>query len=135
MDRNLRLEEIKTQIDKLNAEYDLLNRDTEIESLKKDGYYIPLATAKVVCDLYNKGGYNFSNMKENDDWYTVEQLLGDPDLKKGTKVVLIKIGEETFYWYPEQSDGNYIDIEEEFIGMENSDENRLYYLEEILYIK
>ena len=44
--------------------------------------------------------------------------LGSPDIKRDTKMVLIKIESDELMWFEERTDGNYQGAEEDETGVE-----------------
>lgn len=122
------LSQKKEELEKLRKEVEEQERiesfNKEKADAEKNGLYVPLAVATVNYNLYNRGERDFEEIGDN-NWYTVNQLLGSADLTKGTKVALIDIGDYQA-WYPVPSDGEYYGIDDDCVGLEDTEENRQY---------
>lgn len=111
-----KIKELERQLAEAKLAEEKIQFEKEREEAFKQGYYIPLKSAKLTCDLYYKGEYNFQEI--NNDWYTAEGLLGEPDLKEGDTVVLLRLNEDDLYWFPIQEDPNdYYEIESNEVGI------------------
>lgn len=126
--------ELKMLQQEIKEEEFRLQHEKEVAEAKENKLYIPLATATVKYNLYNKGERDFEEIGDS-NWYTASQLLGAPNFKKGAKVVLISCNEgDGGIWFAYKEDGDYYGIEENEIGMPDDIDNREY-LADVLYVK
>lgn len=128
--KKLELEQLKKEVENEEA---LANYLKEVAEAKKSGLYIPIAKAIVKYNLYYKSERDFEELGDG-DWYTTNQILGDPHLKKDTKVVLLKINDDgDSYWYAEKQSGDYFGIENGEIGLNDGDDEwRKTYLKDVV---
>lgn len=126
-------DELISRIHDIDIELERKEADREKREAVEKGYYVPLAEATVKYSIWYKSEEDFHEIGDG-DWYTTDQLLGKPDFKKGTKVVLIRDSNEREAWYAYRASGDYYAIEDCESGMENTEKNDLIYLENILWI-
>lgn len=129
------LEEKKAEAARLRLEIEMeeyrIKQEKQNEEFKKNGMYIPLATAVSKYNIWRKSERDFEEIGD-EDWYTAEEILGTPDIKAGAKVVLIKTQDKYTYWFNEPESGDYSYIEEDGCGLDDNDENRESYLKNIV---
>ena len=135
---NKTLAQKKQELERLQREVEEQESRQKYEEEKANavacGCYIPLATAIVKYNLYNKGERDFEEIGDS-GWYTASQLLGSPHFKKGTKVVLLKIHEDFTGWYSYKEDGEYYEIDGDQVGLEDSADVREDYLSNVEEVK
>lgn len=123
----------KEDLEKLRKEVEeqecIEQYENEKSNAISNGLYVPKATAIAKYSIYNRGERDFEEIGDS-CWYTAGQLLGTPDIKKGTNLVLLDIG-DYLAWYSMQPDGDYFGINDDELGLEDTDENRDYFLTEI----
>lgn len=129
------LEEKRALAERLRIEIlmeeDRIRRETDLAKFKENGIYVPLATAVIKQDIWQKSERDFKEVGDS-DWYTATEILGEPDLKAGAKVVLIKIQNKYEYWFNVPEDGDYAYIEQDGCGLDDNDDNRKNYLKDIV---
>lgn len=131
-EKKLELEQLKKEVENEEA---LVSYLKEVAEARQNGLYTPIATAIIKYSLYYKSERDFKELGDG-DWYTANQILGDPHLKKDTKVVLLKINDDgDSYWYAERQSGEYFGIEDDEIGLNDGDvEWRKIYLKDIVIL-
>lgn len=104
----------------------------EFEKLKKSalkaGYYIPLATGRIENDIWRKGERDFEEI--GDDYYTVDEILGEPDFRENEEVVQISTPSYGLVWAKKQQDNDYYLIDENEPCLDDSN-----YVYQIAFIK
>ena len=123
-----KLEDKKKELERLQREIEdeesRIQFEKEKTNAKSNNLCIPLATAVVKYNLYNKSERDFEEMGDS-GWYRVHELLGSPDFKKNTKVVLLNTGDNAA-WFTERGSGDYYGIDDDEFGLDNSEKNREY---------
>ena len=91
--------------------------DKERQELIHKGFYSPLKKGVIIKSCWFLTEYSFEEI--DDGWYGVNDILGKPDFKKGTEVVLINCQGE-LKWFPVQDDNDYFYIEDNECGLEEN---------------
>lgn len=131
MSNKKKIKELERQLAEAKLAEENIQFKKERDEAFKQGFYVPLKTAKVACDLYYKGEYDFQEI--DNDWYTAEDLLGEPNLKKGDTVVLLMLNKDSgAYWFPIQEDPNdYYEIDNNEVGIFYDNMSSDYFLTDI----
>jgi hypothetical protein len=119
---------LEKQLKELEEQERKLKFSEEKNTALKAGLYTPIAVARIKADIWRKGERDFDGLGD-DSYYTVDEILGEPDFSKDEKVVFIKIETYDTVWVKERASGDYYLIEEEESCLDDSS-----YVHKIAYI-
>jgi hypothetical protein len=120
-EKKAELEKLRLDIQKEEAEQKRILETQKNESL---GLFKPLESAIVKNNIWYLSERSFQEIGDG-EWYTASQILGSPTLKKGDRVVLMRIYEDddSCCWILlDETDEPLFDE----MGLEDSKENRRY---------
>lgn len=126
MNRIERAKKLREQAERLEQEEFIEKEKKEIAEAISSGLFKPLKRAKLKKDLWYISEYTFEEVSS--DWYTAQEILGEPQFKKDDSLVLIQTNNENSYlvWVKESKDiDDYVNWSEDYT-MEDSDINRKY---------
>lgn len=113
----------KEQLECLKREIELAeekSREEQERKREKDlGLYIPLATAVIKNNLWFRGERDFEELGDA-EWYTARGLLGEPDLKAGLQVSLIKT-DDGYVWCETPKDGDFHEMDDYLVLVDSVD--------------
>lgn len=122
------LKNAKQELESLEAAN---QKEEEQALLQENGIYVPLGTAIVRRNLWLKGEGDFAEIGDS-DWYTVGELLGDPDKRANSKVVLLRIEEGgSLFWFHHREDGDYYGVDDDESGLPDCPKARENYLKDV----
>ena len=102
---------LEKQLKELEEQERKLNFNEEKEKALKAGLYTPLKIAYVSENLWRKGERDFESIGD-DSYFTVDEILGEPDFREDEKVVQIKVNSGELFWVRENNYKAYYLIEE-----------------------
>ncbi len=107
------IEKLEFELQQKKEELLKLEHKKEVEDKLKQGLYVPLKTARILKNIWYISDGDFREI--SDGWYTASEFLGNPTFKRNDPIVLLKIDDNDYRWYP------YNGLQHDYYGIENDE--------------
>ena len=124
------IEKLESELQRKKEELLLLEHKQEVDEKVKQGLYVPLKTARIIKNMWYISENQFNEISNG--WYTASEFLGSPTFKRNDPIVLLKIDDNDYRWYPFNGlTHDYYGIEDNEYGISSDYENIESYITDI----